>query len=481
MGIITKAAAQMSGCFLVGGNMETLFVRINKIVWGVPTLFLILGIGVYLSLQSGFAQLQLMPRALRRFVCSLKNSNNDDGISGYRALCTALAATVGVGNIVGVAGAIALGGPGTVFWMWVCALLGMITKLAEVVLSVFYRHKNRKGEYVGGPMYAIRCGMGKKWHWLATVYCLFGVIASFGVGNATQINAVIGGIDSVVSAFGGFISPALRIILGILFAVLIISILLGGAKRIGKAAENLIPAVSLLYILLCIVVLLFRFGEIPGSLRMIIVGAFKPQAITGGMVGSILVTLRIGASRGVFTNEAGMGTAAIAHASADVNHPVEKGLMGIVEVFVDTILICTLTALVILTSGISIDYGTDTGIQLAIQAYSEVLGDWVAVPLAIAVSCFALGTILGWSLYGLRCAEFLFGERVYRKFVYIQGVVIVISSVLGTGIIWTLAEIVNGLMVIPNLIALEMLSPRIIHLINTYKREPDNRIRLSGY
>lgn len=448
------------------GFLET----VNRFVWGAPALILILGVGIYLSFCTGFAQIRFFPKAVGLFIRQFSaRTASTDGVSPYRALCTALAATVGTGNLAGVAGAIAIGGPGAIFWMWVCAVLGMVTKFAEAVLAIRYRIRNEKGEWVGGPMYMIRQGLGNKWHWMATVYCFFAVVASFGVGNATQINAVIGGVNSVLASFGGEETLWGNFIMGIALAILLSVLLLGGAKRIGAVAEMLVPFASVAYILLGAVVLIVRAESIPSAFSAIICGAFSPSAVTGGILGSAFTSLRVGASRGVFTNEAGMGTAAIAHGSARVKHPVDQGLMGIMEVFLDTIVICTMTALVILCSGVPIPYGNDVGVQLTTQAFSSVMGDWVSIPIALALCCFAVATVLGWGLYGARSAQFLFGENAWKSFAYVQAVTVVIGAVLGTGTVWMLAEIVNGLMAIPNLIALAMLSPELSRLTRAYK------------
>ena len=445
---------------------------INRFVWGVPTLVMILGVGTYLTIRTRFAQVRFFPRAIKTFLsrfCGKKE--NDDAISPYRALCTALAATVGTGNLAGVAGAIAIGGPGSIFWMWICALLGMVTKYAEATLAVRYRVKNGAGEYVGGPMYMIQQGLGTKWKWLAGVYCFFGIVAAFGVGNATQVNAVIGGINSTITAMGGKESTRGNLLIGAALAVLISMMLLGGAKRIGKIAEQLVPFASIVYLLLGSGILLCRSSQIPQAFAMIIKGAFSPQAVTGGIIGSSLQALRVGASRGVFTNEAGMGTASIAHAAAQVKDPAEQGLMGIIEVFLDTIVICTMTALVILCSGTGIRYGVDEGISLTARAFSSVYGSWVNIPIALSLCCFAIATVLGWGLYGARCAQYLFGDNAWRPFVYVQVATVIISAVLKTETVWMLSETVNGLMAIPNLIALWLLSPELIRLTNRYKRK----------
>ena len=449
--------------------MTEVLELVNSIVWGAPALILILGVGIYLSFRTGFAQLTLFPRALRDFFSRLRGGKTEDGaVTPFQALCTALAATVGTGNLAGVAGAMAIGGPGAVFWMWVCALLGMVTKFAEATLAVHFRVKEN-GEFVGGPMYMIRQGMGRKWLPLAGIYSFFGVVAAFGVGNATQINAVVTGINSTIVAFGGRETWLGNLLMGVLLAAVILLMLLGGAKRIGVVAERLIPFVSAAYLLLGLGVLVVKAQLLPDAFRSIIYGAFSPRAVTGGIVGSAFATLRVGVSRGVFTNEAGMGTASIAHASAQVAHPAEQGLMGIMEVFLDTIVICTMTALVILVSGVAIPYGVDVGVALTTDAFCAVYGDWVSVFIAAALCCFAFATVLGWGLYGARCAQFLFGSNVWKKFAVLQSVCVVLGAVLNTGAVWILSETVNGLMAIPNLIALAALCPTLRRLTQEYK------------
>lgn len=449
--------------------MPAIVEKLYGIVWGAPTLILILGVGVWLSFATRFAQFRFFPRSFRDFFRRLLGEAEKDGeISSFQALCTALAATVGIGNLAGVAGAIALGGPGSIFWMWVCAALGMVIKFAEATLAVHFRHRNEAGEWIGGPMYIISQGMGKKWAWLGSVYSFFGVVAAFGVGNATQINAIVGGIRDATAAMGGWLEPEWNWLIGLSLALLIGTVLLGGAKRIAKWAELLIPFAAGGYILLCVIVLSMRFEALPQAFASIFRGAFSPQAVTGGMIGSMTMALRTGVSRGVFTNEAGMGTASIAHAGADVDHPVKQGMMGIMEVFLDTIVICTLTALVILCSGVLVDYGTDCGAALTTRAFTAVLGDWVSILIAFAICLFAFATVLGWGLYGARCAQYLFGGDVWRKFALVQTVTVVLGAVMDTGMLWRLAEIVNGLMAVPNLIALWALTPTLQKILQDF-------------
>ena len=433
--------------------MATVTIFLNRLVWGPGLVALMLGVGLFLTIRTGFAQITLFPAALRRFTDSFRNP----GTGAFRALCTALAATVGTGNLVGVAGAIALGGPGAIFWMWVCGLIGMATKFAEATLAIHFREE-KNGEYLGGPMYMIRKGLHSRCHWLAGLYAFFGVFAAFGVGNATQINAIAASLHLESN-----------LLLGLLLAALVGAVLLGGAKRIGAAAEFLVPFASIIYLLLGAGVLVLRFEAIPDAFTSIVRGAFDPGAVTGGLVGSFFAAMRTGVSRGVFTNEAGMGTASIAHASAEVAHPAQQGLLGIMEVFIDTILICTMTALVILLSGIPIPYGTDSGGDLTADAFSAVYGDWVQLLLTACICCFAFATVLGWGLYGARCAQYLLGSRACKLFAWIQIIVVIIGAVLDTGVIWSLAETLNGLMAVPNLIALVLLSPTLSCLTKEYK------------
>ena len=454
--------------------MSQILERLYAVVWGVPALILILGVGLYLSFRTGFVQLRLFRRACGDFCRRLRpGTNTTDGVSPFQALCTALAATVGTGNLAGVAGAIAIGGPGAIFWMWICGLLGMVVKLAEAALSVRYRIREG-GEYLGGPMYMISRGLGRRWRWLGTLYSFFGVIAALGVGNATQINAVLTGINNCLLSFGGTPSDRLNLLLGCAIAVFVTVLLFGGARRIGKITETLVPFAAAAYLLLGMLVLFLRVEAVPAAFGAIVRGAFSPDAVTGGVIGSFMLTLRVGVSRGVFTNEAGMGTAGIAHAGANVRHPMEQGLMGIMEVFLDTIVICTMTALVIMCSGVFVPYGASVGAELTMESFSLVLGDWVRVFITASLCLFAFATVLGWGLYGARCAQYLFGRNIWKPFALLQGATVILGAVLNTGTVWLLAEIVNGLMSIPNLIALTVLSPELSRLLIDFERKTGN-------
>lgn len=427
--------------------MDTLY----QAVWGVPGISLILCAGIYLTVYSGGVQLRLFSSAVRLFGKQLSRRG-----SGFRSLCTALAATVGTGNLVGVAGAICLGGPGSVFWMLLCAFFGMGIKFCEAALAVRYRIRIQ-GQTVGGPMYTIVKGLGKRWRPLAVCYCLCGVAASFGIGNAVQVNTIVSGLSELLPTS----------VVGILLCFLVGAVLLGGVQAISNASERIIPVAAGGYILFCLLFLLIRIRSIPAALLAVGRGIFSPKAVTGGMVGSAFRVMQYGCSRGVFTNEAGMGTAAIAHASGEESS-VEQGMLGIVEVFLDTVVICTLTALVILTSGISIPYGIDDGYTLATSAFSSVYGYWGNVLISAFLVCFAFATILGWSLYGLRCAQFLFGIRCSGLFLLLQTAAVIPASLLPAPLIWRISELLNGTMMIPNLICLLLLSPVLRRTINQY-------------
>lgn len=449
--------------------MSKILSNINGLVWGAPALVLILGVGLYLSARLRFAQLALLPKAFRSFCAMLLKREQGKGVSPFQALCTALAATVGTGNLVGVAGALCLGGPGAIFWMWISGLLGMATKFAEVVLSIRYRQPS-SGGWIGGPMYVMTNGLGPRFRGMAKLYCLFGVIAAFGVGNAAQINAAVTGLNGMLRIFGIGQTRRGNLLIGLALGELIAVLLLGGAKRIGTAAERIVPFGAAAYILLCIGILFSRRAYIPQALKSILEGAFSPRGVTGGMLGSAFQALRVGLSRGVFTNEAGMGTASIAHASAEVTHPAEQGLMGIMEVFLDTIVICTLTALAILVSGVKISYGVDLGAELTEKAFAAVYGGFAGIFLGLILTLFAVATVLGWGLYGARCCEFLFGRKAWKWFAAAQAVAAALSAVLDTGTVWQFSEIINGLMLLPNLITVAALTNEVVRLTKEYRK-----------
>ena len=453
--------------------IETINTAVNNFLWGVPAMVCIIGVGLYLSIRTGFLQIRKFPYAIRTTIGRMfrKKDASDGAITPFQAVCTALAATVGTGNIAGVAGALAIGGPGAVFWMWVSALLGMCTKFSEVTLAVQFRETNADGELVGGPMYYIKNGLPKCWHWLAYLFAAFGVLTVFGTGNATQVNTITTAINSALTNYNLLKSDQIstsNLIIGIVITIMIAMILLGGIKRIGQVTEKLVPFMALLYIVLALGVILLNLHVVPSVFASIIEGAFHPSAVTGGVVGSLFLSMKKGVSRGIFSNEAGLGTGSIAHACADTRKPVKQGMFGIFEVFTDTILICTLTALVILCSQVSIPYGQAAGAELTIQGFTATYGNWVSIFTAVAMCCFAFSTILGWGLYGARCIEFLFSSKVTKPFMVVYSLVAILGATADLGLMWNIAETFNGLMAIPNLIALFLLSGTVVKLTKAY-------------
>ena len=454
-------------------TIETINQVVNDFIWGVPAMVCIIGVGFYLSCRTGFLQIRKFSYAIQTTIGRMfrKRNASDGALTPFQAVCTALAATVGTGNIAGVAGAIAIGGPGAVFWMWVSTVLGMCTKFAEVTLAVYYRETNKEGDLVGGPMYYIKNGLGKNWQFLAVLFSAFGVLTVFGTGNATQVNTITTAVNSALLSCGLISEGAVKtsnLIQGIIIAALVALILLGGVKRIGQVTEKLVPFMALLYIVLSVGIILFRIQALPSVIQAIFEGAFKPAAVTGGAVGSLFMSMKKGVSRGIFSNEAGLGTGSIAHACADTRKPVKQGMFGIFEVFTDTIVICTLTALVILCSQVPVGYGQAAGAELTIQGFISVYGNWVSVFTAVAMCCFAFSTILGWGLYGARCIEFLFSEKVIKPFMVAYSLVAILGATADLGLMWNIAETFNGLMAIPNLIALFLLSGTVVKLTKEY-------------
>lgn len=446
---------------------------VNNFIWGVPAMICIIGVGLVLSIRTGFLQIREFPYAMKVTIGRMfkKKEAADGAMTPFQAVCTALAATVGTGNIAGVAGAIAIGGPGAVFWMWISAILGMCTKFSEVTLAVHFREKNEKGELVGGPMYYIKNGLKKHWHWLAYLFSIFGVLTVFGTGNATQVNTITTAIDSALFNYGIISKDSastVNLIIGIVLAVLLSLILLGGIKRIGQVTEKLVPFMAVIYIVFAFGVVALNFQNIPHVFASIFKGAFSPASVTGGAVGSFFMSMKKGVSRGIFSNEAGLGTGSIAHACADTRKPVKQGFFGIFEVFVDTIVICTLTALVILCSGVPVGYGQAAGAELTISGFTSTYGGWVSIFTAVAMCCFAFSTVIGWGLYGQRCIEFLFGPKSIKPFMVIYSLVAVIGATMNLGLMWSIAETFNGLMVIPNLIAVFLLSGTVVQLVKDY-------------
>ena len=439
---------------------------VNGFIWGVPAMICIIGVGLLLSVRTRFIQVRKFGAALKNTIGKIfdKTQAKDGSMSPFQAVCTALAGTVGTGNIAGVAGAIALGGPGAIFWMWCSAFLGMCTKFSEVTLAIHFREKNANGEYVGGPMYYIKNGLSKKWHFLAVLYALFGVLTVFGTGNATQVNTIVSSIHSALHnlhIIDGTVDERANLIFGIFIAAFVAMVLLGGIQRIGQVSEKLVPFMAALYVILAIGVVILHISRVPAVFAMIFKSAFTPQAATGGIIGSMFLSMKKGVSRGIFSNEAGLGTGSIAHACADTNNAVNQGMFGIFEVFMDTIVICTLTGLVILLGAPNIVYGQAAGAELTISGFTATYGGWVSIFTAVAMCCFAFSTIIGWGLYGSRCIEFLGGEKLVRPFLVAYSFVSIIGATINLGLLWDIADTFNGLMAIPNLIALLILSGQV--------------------
>ena len=460
--------------------------KLNGIAWGPWMLVLLVGTGVYLSIRMGFLQFTKFGYAMKNTIGKVfqKQTAGEGEITPFQAVTTALAATVGTGNIAGVTGAIAVGGPGAVFWMWISALFGMATKYAEVVLAVRYRERNAKGDWVGGPMYYIKNGLGEKWKWLASVFCVLGALAAFGIGNMTQVNTIAGSINTAIDAFGGNTAgwsipifgqtvPVSSIIIGVIVAVIAALVLFGGIKRIGSVTEKMVPVMAAIYILASLAVVLSNIGSVGKIFAMIFRGAFSADAALGGAFGiTIMTTIQKGVGRGVFSNEAGLGSAPMAHAASSETDPVKQGLYGIFEVFMDTIVICSLTALTLLCgveSGVEITWGQNAGAELISAAFATVFGNKAgALMVAVGISLFALSTILSWSLYGTRCCEFLFGHKSVPIYQTVFILIIIVGASLELSLVWNIADTLNGFMAIPNLVALLGLSGVVIKLTRDY-------------
>ena len=443
---------------------------LNNFIWGLPAMICIIGAGLWLTIRTRAIQVRKFGTAMNNTLGRVfeKKTAKDGSISPFQAVCTALAGTVGTGNNAGVAGAVAIGGPGAVFWMWCSAFLGMCTKFSEVVLAIHFREKNAQGEYIGGPMYYIKNGLGAKWKWLASLYALFGVLTVFGTGNATQVNTIVSSIDTALTSFNLIDADqisVMKLMIGIIIALLVSVVLLGGINRIGQVTEKLVPFMALLYIVLSIGVIVLNVKAVPHVFRMIFEGAFNPSAFTGGLVGSLFISLKKGVSRGIFSNEAGLGTGSIAHACSDTDDAVQQGYFGIFEVFMDTIVICTLTALVILCSGVPVNYGQDAGAELTISGFISTYGNWVSIFTAISMCCFAFSTIISWGLYGSRCVEFILTSKAVKPFLVVYSLVSIVGATVDLGLLWDIAETFNGMMAIPNLVALFLLSGVVVKLV----------------
>ena len=431
--------------------MLELLKALDAFAWGPPLLILLVGTGIYLTIRLGLLQVTRLPMAFQ--LIFTKDKGHGD-VSSFAALCTALAATVGTGNIIGVATAIKVGGPGALFWMWMAAFFGMATKYAEGLLAIKYRTKDANGAVAGGPMHYILLGMGEKWRPLAIFFALAGVlVALLGIGTFTQVNSITESIQNTVQVEPAITTLILSIFVGIA--------VFGGLKSISKVSTAVVPFMAIVYILGTLTVILFNIEKIPATLALIFTSALSPVAAVGGFAGaSIRMAIQNGVARGVFSNESGLGSAPIAAAAAKTNEPVEQGLISMTGTFIDTLIICTLTGLTILVTGVW--SGELNGVALTQSAFSMVFSDFGSIVLTIFLVLFAFTTILGWNYYGERCFEFLFGVR----FIWLYRVVFVVMVLLGGFIeldmVWIIADIVNALMALPNLIALLVLSPVVI-------------------
>ena len=440
--------------------METVTAALNTLssfIWGPVTLVLLLGVGIYLSLG-----LKLMPWAKIPHAFGLlkqgRKASGDGDIPPFQALMTALSATVGTGNIAGVATAIFIGGPGAIFWMWITALFGMATKYAEALLAVKYRETDQLGKHVGGPMYYIKNGLGQNWQWLAFLFALFGTVAAFGIGNMVQSNSVA---DALNTNFG--VNTQLT---GSVIAALAALVILGGIKRIGTVAGKLVPIMAILYIVGSLLIILAELDQVPAALMVIVDSAFNGHAAAGGFAGAtVLMAIRFGIARGIFSNEAGLGSAPIAHAAAQTDNPVRQGMIGMLGTFIDTIIICTMTALVIIISGAWTS--GETGASLSTLAYGSSMpfGEYI---ITFGLVIFAFTTILGWSYYGERCAEYIFGTKIILPYRLLWIAAVFIGASQKVNLIWLLADVMNGFMALPNLIALALLSPVVFKISKEY-------------
>lgn len=447
-------------------TLDTFFNWLNGIVWGVPMIVLILGTGLYLQVRLGFMPLFKIIYGFRMIWKSRTPGAKAEGeITPYAALMTALSATIGTGNIAGVATAIAVGGPGALFWMWMTAFVGMATKYAEVVLAVKYREVDDKGEHAGGPMFAIKNGLGKHWHWLGTAFAIFGGLAGFGIGNMVQAN----GISSAMqNSFG--VETWMS---GVVMAALTGLVILGGIKRIGAVAERVVPFMAIFYIVCVPIVLVMFADQIPAAFATIFTDAFTGTAAVGGFAGSaVILAIQKGVARGIFSNEAGLGTAGIAQAAGSTSNPVFSGLIGMMGTFIDTIIVCTMTGLAIMVTGVW--SSGETGAVLTSSAFEAAMPGLGSYLLAISLALFAFTTILGWSYYSEKCWEFLFGTVTERPFRILWTIAVFFGATLSLDFAWLVADTLNALMAIPNLISLLLLSPVVIKLTRDYFADPDN-------
>lgn len=453
-------------------TLHDIIVVVRDFVWGPFLLIpLLLGVGAYLMIGLRFLPLRYLVPAFKHLWAGRRHEAHHKGeLSPFNALMTSMAATVGTGNIIGVATAIMIGGPGAIFWMWCTALLGMATKYCETVLAVRYREVTPRGSYVGGPMYYIRLGLGKNWAWLAFVFAFFGFVASFGIGNLTQANAISRNLHGVLQV------PEWAT--GLMLFALVGIVLIGGVKRIGKVAGILVPFMAMAYVLVGIVVMILHYDRVLLVFEMIFVHAFSPSSAVGGLTGAAIISaMRAGIARGMFSNEAGLGSAPIAHATAITNSPVRQGFLGMLDPFLDTIVVCTITAVVILISGVWVpETSSSEAAVLTSNAFGAAIpGGRYAVTAGIFL--FAYSTILGWSVYGERCAIYLFGEGVSLPFRILFTLFVPLGAMSELTFVWDMSDLFNGLMALPNLVALLLLSPVVFKMTRDYLDDPNHRYR----
>lgn len=445
----------------------SLLETVNGFVWGKTMLVFILGTGLYLMIHLRAIPLRKLRYGFYQLVKG-RDAEGEGDVTPFNALMTSLSATVGTGNIAGVATAIGLGGPGALFWMWCTALVGMATKYSEGVLAVHYRETDERGKHVGGPMYYIRNGLGKNWRWLAAAFAMFGAIAGFGIGNTVQANSVA---DVMHASFG-----VDEKVTGVILMLVVGVVLIGGVQWISQVAGKLVPFMGALYVLAGGTVILINIDQVPAAFGLIVESAFNPVAAGGGFAGAtVMLAIRMGVARGIFSNEAGLGSAPIAHAAAETDSPVRQGTIAMLGTFIDTLILCTITGLVIVTSGVW--QGEAQGAAMSSAAFASALpyGDKVV---SICLALFAFTTILGWSYYGERCAQYLFGTRVIIPFRVCWVAAVFIGAFLKLDTVWLLADTLNAMMAIPNLIALWLLAPVVAQLTRLYfAAANDSRIR----
>ncbi|MDX1551669.1 MAG: sodium:alanine symporter family protein [Marinobacter sp.] len=435
--------------------LESFFSSINALVWGPPMLVMILGVGLFLSIGLKLMPVLKLGAGFRLMWKGRTGVESDGEIPPFQALMTALSATVGTGNIAGVATAVFLGGPGALFWMWLTALVGMATKYSEAVLAVRFREVDERGAHVGGPMYYIRNGLGKKWAWLGVLFAIFASVAAFGIGNTVQANSVADVLQT------NFNLP--HWVTGLILMTLVGLVLIGGIKRIGQVASALVPFMAIAYVFVGLVVLAINATELPGAIAMVFTHAFSPVAAEGGFAGAaVWAAIRFGVARGIFSNEAGLGSAPIAHAAAQTKNPINQGMVAMLGTFIDTIIVCSITGLVIISSGAWTS--GETGAALTSLAFESGLPGFGNYVVAISLAIFAFTTIIGWSFYGERCIEFLFGVKAIVPYRVVWILAIPVGATINLGLIWLIADTLNAMMALPNLVALLLLSPVVFKL-----------------